>query len=243
MPGRFASMGELWPKTLPRSRRSRAPRSFYASALFVGAAVACSSGGSASAPDGGGEVPDGSKDDASVLSPTDASAEANPVADATDQPANGPIPESGTCLLPPEGPAPNCFTMFAEIGPTPIVTACSSGEPPQAQGGGIPDGIYTLQSRALFASSCEDVPETEGTLIICGSQWDWVIIDEPLTSSQVAATYIYKYAVTREAGASLELTPQCTSDFDTAVDDLDYTYAGGLLTLISPDSASTYVKK
>jgi hypothetical protein len=120
-----------------------------------------------------------------------------------------------------------------------VKTTCTPGSPPAAQGGTIPDGIYTLQSRSAYGSSCPSEPDRQGTLVICGNELDWALTYDPLTSP---AYYMYQYAITHPQPNALVLTPQCTTDLDTTVDQLSYTFAAGQLTLIS-DVTSVYVKK
>jgi hypothetical protein len=164
-----------------------------------------------------------------------------------DDASDGAPGDAGACPLPPEGTAPSCFTAFAQIGPTVVTTACVGGQLPQPQGGSIPDGIYMLQSRAVYGSSCPMSYDMEATLVICPRQWDWVLIYDPYpdSSNVVPGTYMYNYAATFGPGGSVVLTPKCTSDLDTRVDMLDYTFAAGQLTLISSttNTVSTYVKR
>jgi hypothetical protein len=214
-------------------------------ALLVSALASCSSGSTSSASDGGQPQGDGGG-----FSSPDGSADSTGSMDGFmgggDDASDGAVVDAGACPLPPEGTAPNCFSAFAQIGPTVVTTACMGGQLPQAQGGSIPDGIYTLQSRAMYAASCPSTVDMEGTLVICPRQWDWVLIYDPFPDSGnvVPGTYEYNYAATFGAGGSVVLTPKCTSDLDTRVDMLDYTFAAGQLTLISAqtNTVSTYVK-
>jgi hypothetical protein len=149
----------------------------------------------------------------------------------------------GACVqgvsLAPEAPWPQCFTKFTRIGPKIVTTACTPGTPPTPQGGTIPAGLYTLQSRTMFASSCPQIPDEQASIVVCGDTWDWGIIYDPSTSP---ATYLYDFAVTQPTPSSVTLTPRCETDTGNAVDDFGYTYAAGQLTIISSTTESVYVK-
>lgn len=150
----------------------------------------------------------------------------------------------GACVpgvsLAPEAPWPSCFSRFAQIGPMIVKTVCTSGTPPTPLGGAIPAGIYKLQSRTMYGSSCPQSLDEQATIVICGDTWDWGIVYDP--TAAVPGTYLYNYAVTHPTASSLTLTPRCETDTGHTVDDVSYTYAAGELTIIKPPSASVYVK-
>jgi hypothetical protein len=214
------------------------------------ALASCGGEGSTPASDGGPE-PDTGGSPGPDASP-DSEAGGQPIPDSstdsmgpTEDAADGAPMDGGACLHAPEAPAPQCFTMFAQVGPTAPTTTCMSGPLPQGQGGGIPDGIYTLETRAMYAASCSQLPQVEGTLIVCAGEWDWIEIFDPFTESGVPTTAAFRYTAAPGSGASVVLTPQCTSDLDMNVVTLSYTFAAGQLTLISPKTsvATTYTKK
>jgi hypothetical protein len=216
---------------------TRLASAFPVGALLAGAVASCSGGGSSTASDAGQPPQDGGG------APSDGRADSNGAMgdDASD---DAPL-DGAACPLPPEAPAPNCFTSFAQIGPTVVTTDCVGGPLPRPQGGSIPDGIYRLQNRAMYGSSCPTSLDMEGTLVICPRQWDWVLVYDPLAEGgTVPGFYAYNYAAAFRPGASVVLTPKCTSDLDTVVDTLSYTFAAGQLQLISAKAniVSTYVK-
>jgi hypothetical protein len=144
--------------------------------IAVAAAVACSSTSSTrtegnSAPDGaspGGDEGGSSASsdassgtDASTPPPADSSA-MGPGSDASDGTTNS--------CTPPENDAGTCNSVQS-AGPG-VVSTCSSGEPPQAQGGAIANGVYVLES-STFYGGCPATPEaTSATWSICGNKWD-----------------------------------------------------------------------
>jgi hypothetical protein len=217
--------------------------------LVAGALASCSSSSSGTPPEGsddGSVLSDGAATNGDAPSGSSGGALADGTASGSgggDAAADGPAADGGACQLPPEAPAPSCFTSFVAVGPTMVTTVCSSATAPQGQGGSIPDGVYSLASRLGYGSSCLPTPAREGAIVICGGVWDWVEIYEPDADGQVSATYAYRYAATQPQASSVTLTPQCTSDSSNTVEDLTYTFAAGQLTLYSPASASTFVMR
>jgi hypothetical protein len=115
--------------------------------------VACGGDGPTAAPDAGdGEAP-----------PRDASADAT-----VTPPSDASAPDAACALT--ENDAGTCSDLEA-LGPT-VTATCVLSEPPQAQGGTIVDGTYTLQSFTYYGV-CPTTPDiARTTWSICGDHWD-----------------------------------------------------------------------
>ena len=216
--------------------RALAPLAFVASTAW-----ACSSSSSGApatngTPQEGGASDDASAGDASNPVPGDggtppsgdgsvSSAEGG----STDGgPADAGPTDGGACVFPPAMATPACFA-FAATGPM-VTTTCASGQPPQGQGGSIPNGEYVFQSEEAYGS-CPSLPEMQTSILVCGDQWD-VASASALPDGARPSSFRAAYTVTQQ-GSSITQVPTCSSDFSTATIQIAFTYAAGQLTLLS----------
>jgi hypothetical protein len=221
-----------------------------ACALLAGTLAACSAGSSSAGPDGGEQPMESGtigSDDGAGSGQSDAGGNVEGSASHGDgssgdsaQPGDAEASsdaagDAGSCQVAPKAASPVCFSSFAQIGPMMVTTTCASGGPPTAQGGTIPAGEYFLESRTGYGSSCQPGPDRAATIIVCNDEWDWGIGYGP------ASTFFYQYAVTHPQPTALTLTPVCTTDLDTTVDNLTYSVAGSVLTVSDSSSGPTYV--
>jgi hypothetical protein len=163
--------------------------------------------------------------------------------------ADGASIDGGACTFPTTAPAPQCFAASTILpsSRTPIASLCASGDPPQPEGGVVPDGIYILTAREIYSSTCGSVPGYEIGIIMCSGRWLMTIIvanDAGPSNDSV----IYDYSEVRQ-GDSFVLTQVCsTSDnADAGTTTVGYTYSSGQLTLDWTSSGQeiveTYVKE
>lgn len=200
--------------------------------LLIGAFASCSSSGSSSNEPGDGGEPDGGSH-----------AEAGRLLDAGGPSETGALPmdgapvesslDGGSCVVPKVGQSPECsLPPVIDATPPTVSTTCISGEPPQAQGGDIPDGLYFLQSSLNYTSCVASPDRIQVSIYICGSIW---LVEDDYVNDAGDSTELlaFDYAVTQD-GASLVQTQQCSSTSSNSGSpiDLTFTSAAGQLTLI-----------
>jgi hypothetical protein len=206
--------------------------------LLIGAAASCSSAGSSSDHPGDGSEPDGGSH----------AEGGHPYDDAGGSPETGVSPpdsgpresgidgessfDGGSCVVAKVGPSPEC-TLPPLIGSAPptISTTCTSGEPPQAAGGDIANGLYFLQSWLSYGSCAASPVPIQVSIYICGGLW---LVEDNYVNDAGASTGLlaYDYVVTRD-GASLVQTEECTSASSSSPPiDLTFTSSEGQLTLL-----------
>jgi hypothetical protein len=137
--------------------------------------------------------------------------------------------------------------MFPTFAPTPITNApCNYGPAPPAEGGVIADGIYQLATSVGYGPACGcslTYPPRRETIVICANRWAWATQEIlPPDAGPVTTFTDYTWTVS-QGGIGLLLTPNCSTDSRTPVGILQYTYAGGQLTIVAGSTISTYMKQ
>jgi hypothetical protein len=217
--------------------------------VAVASAMACSSksstgsegntasdGGSPGVEDGGGNASsdgstaaDGSTADGSTPPPV------------TDSSSNGSGPDAS------DGTTSSCASSDTDAGTCNsveatglgVVSTCASGEPPQAQGGAIANGVYVLES-STFYGGCPATPEaTRSTWAICGSEWDLADVQYLVPTDLDAGILPALHAnfTADVASSSVSFTAGCETE-TASLAARPYTATSTQLTFIYSDSAA-----
>jgi hypothetical protein len=147
------------------------------------------------------------------------------------------LADASACPTTPEEAGECNDVMLSQV----VVTeTCASGEPPQPEGGTIEDGVYVLESVAIYGQTgC--VPGAVATAwSICGSQW--AVAQRNLDE---AGESIYRVDYAASVGATaISLTPTCEADvggLTPMTRDFSATPAGLTFITTYPGSVGSYV--
>jgi hypothetical protein len=135
--------------------------------------------------------------------------------------------DSGTC---------NDIALSTNV----VTEICASGEPPQAVGGTIPDGVYILQSVAIYGQANCAPTQVATAWNICGDRWD---VAQRSPSDGGETDYRLSYVAT-VAASSVSLTPTCESVISgvaTMTRDFSVTPNGFAFITSYPEGTGDYV--
>jgi hypothetical protein len=220
---------------------ARARASGAALCLFALGATACS--GSDSAKSGGnGDAGNGSMDGpAADVSATDGATMDASAADGSGGGPDAPESDGTTCSIT-ENDAGTCSSVVAS---GPMITAtCSSGEPPQAQGGTVEDGTYVLSAVTHYGTCPPTADMASTTWVICGDHWDVAQLS-PVPDAALTPIVRLNFLASIQ-GTTIDFTLAC-GNTTGGVTMRGYSSSGGKLTFVysvnSEVTVSEYVKQ
>lgn len=126
------------------------------------------------------------------------------------------------------------------LSPNVVTEICASGEPPQAVGGTIADGVYILESVAIYGQANCVPTQVATSWNICGDRWD-VAQRNPNDGGEL--DYRLSYVAT-VAATSVSLTPTCESVISgvaTMTRDFSVTPNGFAFITSYPEGTGDYV--
>jgi hypothetical protein len=116
-----------------------------------------------------------------------------------------------------------------------VTPACLAGEPPIPEGGTISDGVYVLQSIALYGA-CPDEGTFATTWSLCGDQWQ-VVQNGPDGGAPVL-----RVDFTAEVGTtSVTLAATCSADINEGTSSRGYSASGSRLQFFEDVAGATSV--